>query len=99
MAVVPVPIIPNEFLFFHRFFYQGQNIVGIRTLFDFSLFCPCFASLHLPLAALGSAPFHRKEKGAKNKAYSPSAIFRATNTPEAEAWEREWVMPLPSPMM
>ena len=27
-----------------------------------------------------------------------SAILRATATPLAEAWDREWVMPLPSPM-
>ena len=31
-------------------------------------------------------------------AYSP-AICRATCTPLAEAWESEWVMPLPSPMI
>ena len=27
------------------------------------------------------------------------AISRATWTPLAEAWDREWVMPLPSPMI
>ncbi len=27
------------------------------------------------------------------------AISLATRTPLAEAWEREWVIPLPSPMM
>ena len=27
------------------------------------------------------------------------AIFLATCTPLAEAWDREWVMPLPSPIM
>jgi len=27
------------------------------------------------------------------------AMFRATWTPLAEAWEREWVIPLPSPMI
>ncbi len=27
------------------------------------------------------------------------AMLRATWTPLAEAWDREWVMPLPSPMM
>jgi hypothetical protein len=27
------------------------------------------------------------------------AISLATWTPLAEAWDREWVMPLPSPMM
>ena len=32
-------------------------------------------------------------------AYTYSVIFLATCTPLAEAWEREWVIPLPSPMM
>ena len=36
--------------------------------------------------------------GKKAKVYSP-AMFLATWTPLAEAWDREWVMPLPSPMM
>ena len=27
------------------------------------------------------------------------AMFLATKTPLAEAWDKEWVMPLPSPMM
>ena len=31
--------------------------------------------------------------------YSPCAIFLATYTPLAEAWDREWVTPLPSPMI
>ena len=31
--------------------------------------------------------------------YSSSVIVRATWTPLADAWDREWVMPLPSPMM
>ena len=30
---------------------------------------------------------------------SQPAMRRATWTPLAEAWDREWVMPLPSPMM
>ena len=29
----------------------------------------------------------------------PSAMERATCTPLAEAWDSEWVMPLPSPMI
>ncbi len=41
---------------------QGQNIVETCTPFGFSLFCPCCASLHLPQAAFGCAPFLRKEK-------------------------------------
>ena len=31
--------------------------------------------------------------------YQLGTMFRATWTPLAEAWEREWVMPLPSPMI
>ena len=31
--------------------------------------------------------------------YTTSAIFRATYTPLAEAWDNEWVTPLPSPMI
>lgn len=31
--------------------------------------------------------------------YILAAICRATYTPLAEAWEREWVTPLPSPIM
>jgi hypothetical protein len=46
-------------------FTHGQNIVETCTLFGFSLFCPCCASLYLPQAALGFAPLHRKEKAAK----------------------------------
>ena len=30
---------------------------------------------------------------------SPSTMFLATWTPLAEAWDREWVIPLPSPMI
>lgn len=30
--------------------------------------------------------------------YICSAILRATNTPLADAWDREWVTPLQSPM-
>jgi hypothetical protein len=30
--------------------------------------------------------------------YQPT-MFLATYTPLAEAWDKEWVMPLPSPMM
>lgn len=31
--------------------------------------------------------------------YSPCAIFLATYTPLADAWDSEWVIPLPSPMI
>ena len=40
----------------------------------------------------------KKKRQTKNL-YDPSAIRLATKTPLAEAWLREWVMPLPSPMM
>ena len=48
-----------SFSFLRRFFlfFHGQNIVEICTAFVFSLFCPCFASLYLPQAALSFAPF------------------------------------------
>ena len=59
------------FLFFH-----GQNIVEICTAFVFSLFCPCFASLYLPQAALSFAPKEKKRQ--KPSSYNPSAIRRAT---------------------
>jgi hypothetical protein len=55
----------SELFFFAHLFTHGQNIVETFAKLGFSLFCPCFASLHLPQAALGFAPFHRKEKGAK----------------------------------
>ena len=33
------------------------------------------------------------------KVYKVSAILLATYTPLADAWDREWVTPLPSPMI
>ena len=41
----------------------------------------------------------RKTPDILNNYPSYPVIRRATWTPLAEAWEREWVMPLPSPMM
>ena len=52
-------------------FTHGQNIVETGAKLGFSLFCPCFASLHLPQAAFGFAPLHRKEKAAKKKFLTP----------------------------
>ena len=39
------------------------------------------------------------EAGVEERADYFSVMFLATWTPLAEAWDREWVMPLPSPMM
>ena len=67
-----------SFSFLRRFFlfFHGQNIVEICTAFVFSLFCPCFASLYLPQAALSFAPKEKKRQ--KPSSYNPSAIRRAT---------------------
>ena len=54
---------------FSAAFYQGQSIVETCTLLGFSLLGPCFASLHLPLAALGFAPFHEKKKRQKKRSH------------------------------
>ena len=45
---------------------HGQNIVETCTPFGFSLFCPCCASLHLPQAAFGCAPFLVRKVAQKN---------------------------------
>ena len=51
---------------------------------------------------------HKRPKRATNRGalfdwhdgeFYCSRMQRATWTPLAEAWDREWVMPLPSPMM
>ncbi|MBQ6865577.1 MAG: hypothetical protein IJO15_01950, partial [Clostridia bacterium] len=56
------PVIPNELLFFAPLFsLLGAKHSRNLTLFGFSLFCPCFASLHLPQAALGSALTEEKK--------------------------------------
>ena len=59
-----------SFSFLRRFFlfFHGQNIVEICTAFVFSLFCPCFASLYLPQAALSFAP--KEKKAAKEIIYN-----------------------------
>ena len=49
-------------------FDQGQSIVKAALPLAFSLLCPCFVSLHLPQAALDSAPFHEKRKSGAKKA-------------------------------
>jgi len=40
-----------------------------------------------------------KDHKANEFYYFADAISRATCTPLADAWESEWVMPLPSPMI
>ena len=57
-------------------FTHGQNIVETCTLFGFSLFCPCSASLYLLQAALGFAPPLYKEKKRQKKTVTPSVWSR-----------------------
>jgi hypothetical protein len=65
-------LISQSLLYFLSFsfwatFTHGQSIVKAALPLAFSLLCPCCASLHLPQAALGSAPFHSKRKSRKEK--------------------------------
>jgi len=61
----------NELVFlsfsFCAAFTHVQSIVEAALPLAFSLLCPCCASLNLPQAALGFAPFHGKEKAAEEK--------------------------------
>jgi hypothetical protein len=43
-----------------------QSIVEAALPLAFSLLCPCSASLHLPQAALSSAPFFVRKRTKKN---------------------------------
>jgi len=58
-------------------FTHVQSIVEAALPLAFSLLCPCCASLNLPQAALGFAPFHPKRKSGKNKNYSINLRFMA----------------------
>lgn len=80
-----------------RVLWEIPGIVKVRIVANFgdhkSAYCGIASKTAFP-AKLGNAVLCRS----RNYPSYP-VIRRATWTPLAEAWDREWVMPLPSPMM